>query len=578
MLYVAFYHAILYVSNLTEFIYWFNQMNPFWYWSILSGLVLGLLGFMFLSNLYISKINLFFYVGMTLTLCISIDVLVTEISTVSLYMWLLGSILFRLNPVKVEWMTIIFICVYIGVSYITSPTAWNYVNLIEDSALLGITSWICIQLRVFTLQIGRMREKNFYLIKKLKEAQVRIQEVNDEIEETYRRDYLTGLYNLGGFQDAVVRSLERISPSQSYHVVSIDLTDFKQINMREGVEFGDQVLITLAQQFKSKLPIYTHLARYDGDQFAIGLIGDHNYLRRCVETIDRVMSQVRTERININYCMGAASYPAETNNASELIRLAEKRLSIEQRRMRDKEEEKRRHMEKLSAVGQLAAGLAHEIRNPLTSIRGFVQISAAESTEVKKWESIILPEIDRINDLLKQFLNLSESRPARFQHFEVDQLIHDVYSLLMPKAMLMGHELTIEGPDTPILIEADPEKLKQVLINLVQNGLDALIQKGSVGIRWRVWNGRLSIRIEDTGVGIKPELLSRIYEPFFTTKDEGTGMGLAICHRIIQDHGGRLKVESRVGKGTIFHLYLPLVQGKSQIEDDEDEIDEDEEN
>lgn len=553
---------------------WFNQIDPL-YGSILLILIIGLLGFIFLSNIYLSKIPPLSYIGITLLLCVSIDVLVTEISTLLLYIGLLGSALFRRNPWKVKRTTFLFIFVYIGVSYITNSSPWIYVSWIEDGALLGLTSWMCMQLRVFMVQVSEMRDKNFYLIEKLKEAQLRIQEVNDEIEETYRRDYLTGLYNLGGFQDAVVRSLERISPSQSYHVVSIDLTDFKQINMREGVDFGDQILVTLAQQFKNQLPISVHLARYDGDQFAIGLIGDHSYLRRCVETIDKVMSYVRTERANINYCMGTASYPTETNNASELIRLAEKRLSIEQRRMRDKEEEKRRHMEKLSAVGQLAAGLAHEIRNPLTSIRGFVQISAAESTEVKKWESIILPEIDRINDLLTQFLNLSESRPARFQLFEVDQLIHDVYTLLMPKAMLMGHELTIEGPETPIHIEADPEKLKQVLINLVQNGLDALVQKGSVDIKWRLWNRRLSIRIEDTGAGIKPELLSRIYEPFFTTKDEGTGMGLAICHRIIQDHGGRMRVESRVGKGTTFHLYLPLIQGKAQIQDDEGAMDED---
>ncbi|SFX30329.1 diguanylate cyclase (GGDEF) domain-containing protein [Thermoactinomyces sp. DSM 45891] len=445
-------------------------------------------------------------------------------------------------------------------------------SLLDETISLEAILWGCF-IAVFIYYYlhnknKKLRQKNQEIASELTSSQLEIQEMNDEIEEIYRRDYLTGLYNLGGFQDAVVRSLERMSPLQSYHVVSIDLADFKQVNLREGVDFGDQILIEVASQFQDQLPTSVHIARYDGDQFAIGLTGDHHYLRRCVEIIDKVMSQICTERVNIEYCIGTASYPAESANASELIRLAEKRLSIEQRRMRDKEEEKRRHMEKLSAVGQLAAGLAHEIRNPLTSIRGFVQISAAESTEVKKWESIILPEIDRINDLLTQFLNLSESRPTRFQNFHVDQLISDIYSLLKPKVMLMGHELVMETPKTPIYIEADPEKLKQVLINLIQNGLDALVQRGQVDIKWYVKHKHLSIEIQDTGAGIKPEFISRIYEPFFTTKDEGTGMGLAICHRIIQDHGGSMRVESRMGKGTTFHLSLPLKQEPVQVEEE----------
>lgn len=173
-------------------------------------------------------------------------------------------------------------------------------------------------------------------------------------------------------------------------------------------------------------------------------MGDERVLRQSLETIEEVISGLRAERTLLNFCLGTASYPQEATNASELIRIAENRLSIEQRRLRHQEEERQRHLEKLSALGQLAAGLAHEIRNPLTSIRGFIQISARESEQVKKWESIILPEIDRINDLLRQFLHLSESRPARFTVFNLDQLMEDVLRLLQPKTMLMGHQLIVQ--------------------------------------------------------------------------------------------------------------------------------------
>jgi signal transduction histidine kinase len=217
-------------------------------------------------------------------------------------------------------------------------------------------------------------------------------------------------------------------------------------------------------------------------------------------------------------------------------------------------------LEKLSAIGQLAAGLAHEIRNPLTSIRGFIQISMMESEEMKKWESIILPEIDRINDLLKQFLDLSDTRPSQFVRFELDGLIADVLRLLEPKAILDGHQLTAEPPPSPVVVEGDPEKLKQVLINLIKNGLESLGEKGQVWIRWRKLRDRIHIRVQDNGCGIQPEHMSRIFDPFFTTKGDGTGMGLSICHRIISDHGGQIHVTSQPGRGTIFNIHLPIQQ------------------
>ena len=178
----------------------------------------------------------------------------------------------------------------------------------------------------------------------------------------------------------------------------------------------------------------------------MGLIGDDSDLRHALEAIESVFSELREERSFIHFCWATASYPREAQSAAELLRLAEHRLSIEQRRIRHEEEERQRHLEKLSAIGQLAAGLAHEIRNPLTSIRGFIQISMMESEEMKKWESIILPEIDRINDLLKQFLDLSDTRPSQFVRFELDGLIADVLRLLEPKAILDGHQLTAEPP------------------------------------------------------------------------------------------------------------------------------------
>lgn len=562
----------LYINSLLHpFVIAFMKLHTWIYVGLLGLALLTIFFLVFMKQEKVDQLPPYVYFSFIFITLVFIDISVPQLSMLPLYLACLGNVLLRSKYQNALWISISFASTFIVIDALTVGEMY-WIKWIADLLIFVLFTLVFLQLHIFTTEMRRNREKNKYLIERLKEAQIRIHEVNDEIEETYRRDYLTGLYNLGGFQEQVLKSLASIKDRQMYHVVSIDLTDFKQVNMREGIEFGDQMLVSLARQLKSELQPYTHIARYDGDQFAIGFLGDSFALRLCIETVDRVLDSLRTERTIINYCIGTATYPNEATNADDLIRLAETRLSIEQRRVRHKEDERKRHLEKLSAVGQLAAGLAHEIRNPLTSIRGFVQLSAAESKEVKRWESIILPEIDRINDLLKQFLDLSDSRPSKYCLFQLDQLIYDVHQLLMPKAILMGHELKIQDHTTSLLVEADPEELKQVLINLIQNGLDALDEHGRVVVTWQLWEDQIEIEVKDNGLGIKPEHLSRIFDPFFTTKDEGTGMGLSICHRIIQEHGGQIHVVSQPGRGTSFHIYLPTKQWEDNMQIGSEEL------
>ncbi|SHE85667.1 diguanylate cyclase (GGDEF) domain-containing protein [Seinonella peptonophila] len=544
----------------------FALKHPFLHWLCVGVGTVLLLSLLFLGiACQKRKSTVYLYALLVLGSVATLDILTQTIPMLAVYLIAQGIVLYRTQSKSNIAITLIFATVFL---VIDSFTTWNKYMLIElmGEVLLFIgVAWTLLQLKQSNHKIEHYKEKNQYLADKVRENQKRLKEYHDTIEDTYRRDYLTGLYNFGGFKEQVIQSLVRCGPDQYYHVVCVDLADFRQVNMEEGLEFGDQILMLLARQLKKNLPHFAKLARYDGDQFAIGIIGDRSVLRLCLDTIERVMEEIKADRTLVNYCVGTATYPLEAKSADELIRLAEQRLSIEQRRLRHREEEHRQRLEKLSAVGQLAAGLAHEIRNPLTSIRGFVQISAAENMEVKKWESIILPEIDRINDLLKQFLNLSETKPARYQEFSLDQLVKDVMSLLQPKSFLMGHEIKVIAPSKAVMIEADAEQIKQVIINLIQNGLESLMDHGKVEVKWKELHGRVMIRIQDNGCGIKPEHFSRIFEPFFTTKGEGTGMGLSICHRIINDHGGQVHVTSQPGRGTTFNIHLPLRQVRKQI-------------
>lgn len=554
------YHAL---TEKGFFYYGIQKMfsaYPFLHW-VGVGLVTVLLVFLlFLNQKWIERFPRYGYMGAILLTILLLDLFTLNIPILTVYLIVLGYVLFRSNEEKSYAVSISFLAGYLSVS---AFTVWNRLMIVEflSHCLLFLwVTWMTNHVRNMFFELQKQRKKIRYLVDQKNESNQRLRDFQNELEETYLRDSLTGLYNLHGFQEQVLRTLSRIWPEPTYHVVCMDLTYFRQINTKEGIDVGDRILVQIARQLKKHLPPSAKLARYDGDQFAVGLMGDEAVLRRLLETIESIMSEIHTEQSIVDYCLGFASYPQEAKTGGELIRLAEERLRIEQNRIRHKEEEQRRHMEKLSALGQLAAGLAHEIRNPLTSIRGFVQISAAESKAVKKWESIILPEIDRINDLLKQFLNLSESKPKQIMCFSLGQLMNDVLSLLEPKAILMGHELKADTPGDDVEIEADPEQIKQVLINLIQNGLEALTGKGRVEVGWKRADRFVTITIKDNGGGIKPEDFSRIFDPFFTTKGDGTGMGLSICQRIISEHGGQITVNSRPGRGTTFQLYLPLTQ------------------
>lgn len=504
------------------------------------------------------------YLVMVLGLVAVVDFFSGDLFILPVYLVVLALSHDRISAEKTVVSTLLFALVHTWMQVQFSPQEQPFL-LVGNASLFAFFAWWSLYLQRSHRRSDDLKAENLKLLARVEEVETRLHEYIEELEEMTRRDYLTGMYNFSGFQDQVARNLARSSAAeQFYHVVCVDLVDFQQVNIKAGTDVGDQLLVDIARQLKKELPSYAQVARYDGDQFAVGMMGDDAALRLIVDTVERVIDGLRSERVPINCCLGTATYPLEAPSASELIQLAEQRLSIEQKRIRHREDERRRHLEKLSAVGQLAAGLAHEIRNPLTSIRGFIQISAAEAPEVKKWESVILPEIDRINDLLKQFLHLSESRPVRYTLLNLDRLIDDIFQLLNPEAILRGHELMPEPPESPVIVEADAEQLKQVLINLIQNGLESLPNNGVIRVRWKEMADRISIRVQDNGGGIPPEYMSRIFDPFFTTKGDGTGMGLSICHRIIDEHGGQIHVTSQPGCGTTFNLQLPLRQSSGR--------------
>lgn len=220
--------------------------------------------------------------------------------------------------------------------------------------------------------------------------------------------------------------------------------------------------------------------------------------------------------------------------------------------------------EKLAIVGELAAGMAHEIRNPLTSIRGFLQLLQSKydpNAVEQEYFAIIFNELDRINSIIKEFLNLSKPSQPQLQIMAYDQLLSEALLLAEQEAIMHEVKLSYEiTPDMPPLC-LNPAQIKQVILNIANNAIQATGRGGNVTVRsyFEPVSNQIVTIIEDDGPGIPPEKLQLIFEPFFTTKENGTGLGLTLSSRIIEDHGGKIEVNSTVGKGSRFFFYLPVL-------------------
>jgi signal transduction histidine kinase/HAMP domain-containing protein len=215
---------------------------------------------------------------------------------------------------------------------------------------------------------------------------------------------------------------------------------------------------------------------------------------------------------------------------------------------------------KLAAIGELASNVAHEINNPLTSIIGFTELSKEDNDieAVRNSLDIIERESLRARDIVKQLLGFARKKPLQLTEVKINDVFRDVVVLSSSQARMGKVKIFEEYGDLPITI-GDVDQLKQVFLNIVTNAVHAMPGGGSIRIQTSVVNDYIVVRISDTGHGIPHDVRQRIFEPFFSTKkDKGTGLGLSISYRIVQDHGGRIEVESEEGKGTTFIIRLPI--------------------
>jgi PAS domain S-box-containing protein len=224
-----------------------------------------------------------------------------------------------------------------------------------------------------------------------------------------------------------------------------------------------------------------------------------------------------------------------------------------------KSEEMLHRQDKLAAVGQLAAGVAHEIRNPLTSMKGYAEFLQMDEQDPQRQEflEIILDEIDRVNNIVEEFMVLAKPKAVELEEKNIIPIVHNVVSMLKFEARKRNVKLEFNAEEEIVQIECDENRLKQVFMNFIKNGIEAMPDGGDLRVKAEIQEGNILISIQDTGVGIPPDTLKKIGEPFYTTKKNGNGLGLMVSFKIIESHNGKVYIESEQNKGTTFKIILP---------------------
>ncbi|QNF31021.1 PAS domain S-box protein [Metabacillus sp. KUDC1714] len=246
------------------------------------------------------------------------------------------------------------------------------------------------------------------------------------------------------------------------------------------------------------------------------------------------------------------------SNINENMNLAVFRDVTEKREL----EEQLRKSDTLNVVGELAAGIAHEIRNPMTALKGFIQLlEGSVKDDFSMYFNVITSELSRIESIITEFLILARPQAIKYLKIEIGKIMKETIDLLNAQAILVNVQMKLSLEKDLPLIYCEPNQLKQVFINVLKNAIEVMTKGGQIDVQIKRKDERhIVVSIIDRGTGISEDKIKRLGQPFYTTKERGTGLGLMVSYKIIEEHRGIVDVESEEGKGTTFHITLPINQ------------------
>ncbi|RLB66859.1 MAG: hypothetical protein DRH08_05155 [Deltaproteobacteria bacterium] len=277
-------------------------------------------------------------------------------------------------------------------------------------------------------------------------------------------------------------------------------------------------------------------------------------LRTGKEFSDQPMECLRQDGAMIPLKVSASHLRDRDGNLRGMVLILRDQREI--RAMEETLERSRRH----AALGRMAAGIAHEIRNPLGTLRGFAQYFArSDNQDAKAYEyaDLMIGEVDRLNRTVSALLQFSRSREPVKSEVNLCALAQRAIAFIQADADSRQIQMKLNLPDVDVILTADADLLQQVLLNLLQNSLAATASDGEIELVVKQQKDAVQLKVCDSGKGLLPEDRAKMFDPFFTTRKDGTGLGLAIVQQIVEQHHGRIDVESEADKGTCITLILP---------------------
>ncbi|MGM0975673.1 MAG: PAS domain S-box protein [Bacillota bacterium] len=224
-------------------------------------------------------------------------------------------------------------------------------------------------------------------------------------------------------------------------------------------------------------------------------------------------------------------------------------------------EEQLRKSDTLNVIGELAAGIAHEIRNPMTALKGFIQLlEGSVKEDHTMYFNVITTELSRIDSIINEFLILAKPQAVKFVEIDISQIMKETVDLLSAQAVLHNVQFRTYYEQNLPKVFCESNQMKKVFINIIKNAIEVMPKGGYITVSiQKVSDHKVHISIKDEGTGIPAHKIKKLGEPFYTTKERGTGLGLMVTYKIIEEHKGTIEVESKMGEGTVFHIYLPLI-------------------
>ncbi|MBP2664212.1 MAG: kinE 7 [Firmicutes bacterium] len=212
-------------------------------------------------------------------------------------------------------------------------------------------------------------------------------------------------------------------------------------------------------------------------------------------------------------------------------------------------------LDRLNTIGEMAASIGHEVRNPLTTVRGFLQYIGNKQTfeDYKSHFLLMLEELDRANAIITDFLSLAKNKAMNFKENHLNMIIQEVVPLLEADALRYNCQLELDLQDIPLL-SLDENSLRQLILNIVRNGIEAMPQGGKLKISTYSSDSTVLLTFRDEGIGVPTELIDKLGTPFFTTKENGVGLGLAVCYRIVERHNATMIIENLPEGGAKFTI------------------------